>query len=234
MSSIRTNKDGCIKVCSINICGMSSRSIHTVDKYSYDKGFDILAIQELGTCQHEKLKLNNMKVITDTNNSKNRGAALYVKEESPCTQLKDISKLSVQVDSTWGLAVVKNKRFIVGNIYAKLNLKTAIPEIIKMLNAAEAMIGKLKAYGLILCGDFNARHTMWGDTVCNEYGKLLVDKLDHNKFSIITSTTPTFLCENGFSFIDLMIVSKNLVTKVESCFTDEDVELFSGAPLRGH
>ena len=234
MSSIRTNKDGCIKVCSINICGMSSRSIHTVDKYSYDKGFDILAIQELGTSQHEKLKLNNMKVISDTNNSKNRGAALYVKEESPCTQLKDISKLSVQVDSTWGLAVVKNKRYIVGSIYAKLNLKTAIPEIMKMLNAAEAMIGKLKAYGLILCGDFNARHTMWGDTVCNEYGKLLVDKLDHNKFSIITSTTPTFLCENGFSFIDLMIVSKNLVTKVESCFTDEDVELFSGAPLRGH
>ena len=52
--------------------------------------------------------------------------------------------------------------------------------------------------------------------------------------SIITSKTPTFLCENGSSFIDLMIISKNLVSKVETCYTDSEVELFSGAPLRGH
>ena len=75
---------------------------------------------------------------------------------------------------------------------------------------------------------------MWGDDVCNEYGKQLFANLDHTKFSIVTSKTPTFLCENGHSFIDLMIVSRNLMNIVESCFTDDVVELFSGAPIRGH
>ena len=103
-----------------------------------------------------------------------------------------------------------------------------------MLNAAEVMTAKLKASGVILCGDFNSRHTMWGDVLCDGYGKLLFDKLDHNKFAITTSATPTFLCEKGFSFIDLMIVSKNIANIVESCVTNDEVELFSGAPLRGH
>ena len=223
-----------VKICSINICGLSPRSKHTLEKYSYDEGFDIVTVQETGSSLHEKLKLNNMKVISDTNNSYNRGAALYVREDCSCTELREISNLSKQVDSTWGLAVVRNKRYIVGNVYAKLNYKPAISEIIKMINAAEARKETLKAAGVILSGDFNARHPMWGDEVCNEYGKHLFEKLDHSKFSIITSKTPTFLCENGSSFIDLMIISKNLVSKVETCYTDSEVELFSGAPLRGH
>ena len=234
MANTRTEYDSTVKVGCINICGLSTRSKLTLDKYTYDKGFDILSVLESGTSQLDKLKLNNMKVIADTNNSKNRGAALYVRNDCTITQLRDISDLSDQIDSTWGLAVVRNKRYIVGSIYVKLNHKTAIQEVIKMIKAAEAKIGKLKAVGLILCGDFNARHTMWGDGVCNEYGKMLFEKLEHNKFSIMTAETPTYLCENGFSFIDLMVVSKNLVTKVESCFTDDEVELFSGAPLRGH
>ena len=121
-----------------------------------------------------------------------------------------------------------------GSIYAKLNLQTAIPDTLKMLKLANTMKDKLRACGVILAGDFNASHTMWGDTVINEYGKQLADKLDYREFSITTAKTPTFLCENGFSVIDLMIMSTNLVNKVESCITDEEAELFSGAPLRGH
>ena len=59
--------------------------------------------------------------------------------------------------------------------------------------------------------DFNARHLSWGDTVNNDYGKILAETLDQTKYSICTSASPTFLCSNGSSHIDLSIISNNLV-----------------------
>ena len=130
--------------------------------------------------------------------------------------------------------VAHNKRFIVGNIYVKLNHKPAIQEVMKMLQAAKVKQVELKASGIILTGDFNARHQSWGDSINNYYGKNLTESLDHTEFSICTSNSPTFICANGSSHIDLSIISNNLADSVHSCRTDEEVELFSGAPTRGH
>ena len=58
--------------------------------------------------------------------------------------------------------------------------------------------------------------------------------LDISKFSICSADSPTYLCVNGSSCIDLCIVSNNLVEKLETCKTDENVYLGSGAPDRGH
>lgn len=223
-----------IKVCSINICGLSSRSQILLDKYADSEKIDILAVQESGTGDKEKLKLINMKTVVDTNNSANRGAVLYVHNNISCTTLTEISKVSKNIDSAWGLTVIKNRRYIIGSIYVKLKYIHAITEVMKMLNIAEKLTKKVKAAGVILIGDFNARHTSWGDTTNNEYGKQLLETLDNTRFTICTSKSPTFLCENGSSFIDLMIISNGLTSKVQPCYTDEVVELFSGAPLRGH
>ena len=233
IANTRRNKDH-LKLCSINICGLSARSKLVMDNYNYIQNCDIIAIQETNTDKVEQLNLNNMKMISDTNKAKNLGAALYVKSDYTITKLPEISKLSQELDSTWGLAVIKNIRYIVGSIYVKLKVKTAIVDTIKMLKAAQEMTRKLKANGIILAGDFNARHQIWGDGTSNEYGRQLADLLDNKSFSIIAPTTPTFLCENGSSFIDLMVVSNNLVNKIDSCITDDEIELFSGAPIRGH
>ena len=222
-------KQDTVKICSINICGLSSRSKLMVDKYNDTQNFDFIAAQETGSDNAEKLKLLNMKVISDSNQSRNRGASLYFRNGSTCTKLAEISKLSKELDSTWGLAVIRNKRYIIGSVYVKLNYQAAIPETIQMLQAAQDLTKKYKACGVILCGDFNARHPLWGDDVTNNYGKQLFDLLNYNNFAIIASKTPTFLCEKGSSFIDLVIVSKNLENKVKSCITDDEVELYSGA-----
>ena len=118
--------------------------------------------------------------------------------------------------------------------YVKLNHKPAITEVMKMLKAAEQKQIEHKAAGIILTGDFNARHLCWGDKLNNYYGSNLAEALDSTKYSICTSNTPTFLCTNGSSYIDLNIVSNNLAESVDSCITDEGVELYSGAPNRGH
>ena len=103
-----------------------------------------------------------------------------------------------------------------------------------MLNKAYELRRKFKTNGIILTGDFNARHTAWGDQLNNAYGRALLDQLDASKFSIYTSSTPTFLSSNGSSCIDLTIVSHDLIDKIVSCDTDNYTELYSGAPFRGH
>ena len=205
-----------------------------IEKYAHTHHFDWLAIQETGSNNEEKLKLTNMSLITDSNQAKNRGASLHVRSSNMCTKITEIAEISKNVDSSWGLTVIRNKRYIVGSVYVKLNCPTAISDTVNMLVSAQNMTKKFRACGVILSGDLNARHPLWGDTVSNLYGNQLTNLLDSSKFSIIKPNTPTFLCNNGSSVIDLTIVSNNLARKVETCITDDEVELFSGAPLRGH
>ena len=76
-----------IKVCSINICGFSSRSKLVVDKYIHDEGCDIVLMQETGTNDINKLKLLNMNTIADTNQAYNRGASVNANHQHSITQL---------------------------------------------------------------------------------------------------------------------------------------------------
>ena len=128
-----------IKLCSINISGMSDRSRIVVDKYNDLEKFHIMFMQETGSSCITKLNLTNMKAYTDSNDSKNRGAALYVRENITFTSLTSIQRLSNQIDSVWGLVVISNVRYIIGSIYLKLNYNNAISDVLKMLEEAEKM-----------------------------------------------------------------------------------------------
>lgn len=221
-------------MCSINICGFSDRSKFMLNKYEDLKGYDVVAMQETGTDDPIRLELANMISISDSNKASNRGAALYIKHCHTLTKVHSIGDKYKNIDSVWGLGVINNNRYIIGSVYLKLNYTKGIDEIINMLNTAQQMTTKLKAEGVILLGDFNARHQIWGDIVTNQYGRNLREDLDATKFSITTAVTPTFLSANGASFIDLAIISNKLMDRAQIPVTDNEVELFSGAPGRGH
>ena len=224
-----------LKLCTINIDGLSEKSKFLLNKFIHDEKFDIVSVLETGSCEPSKLELNNMSMICDTNNAKNRGAALYIRDIYSIAKLESLSKLSNNIDSCWGLVIKNNRRYILGSIYVKLNYNSAIKDIINMLNAAKAKQKELKAYGVILMGDFNARHLSWGDSQSNLYGKQLTEQLDPSLYSICISKTPTFLCVNGgSSYIDFSIVSNEIADSIINCKTDEGVYLCSGAPKRGH
>ena len=210
------------------------RTIFALNKFIEDENIAILALQETGAFCSDSHELANMNMIMDTNKSANKGVALYVNDKYTITKLDEISKISKKMDSCWGLVIVEKKRYIIGNVYVKLNYNQAMNDISKMLTAAEEMQKKHKASGIILTGDFNARHQSWGDKMNNNYGNKLVDTVDFYKYSISTSKTPTFLCSNGSSFIDLFIISNNIAETLNDCYTNEEVELFSGSPQRGH
>ena len=223
-----------IKCLSVNICGIGGKSKIPLDKYVDMESPDILNVQETLTSDMEKLALTNMKVIGDDNQAGNRGAALYVHKNYTITKLKDINEISKNIDSSWGLGVIHKQRYVLGSVYVKLGYNNAITDVINMLNKAHSLMKKHKATAIILSGYFNARHIAWGDHITNNYGTKLFDNIDKTKFSILTSSTPTFLSKNGTSHIDLMIVTTNMVDKVKFCKTDPEVQLFSGAPSMGH
>ena len=103
-----------------------------------------------------------------------------------------------------------------------------------MMKAASNLVDMKKAYAVILVGDFNARHSHWGDKCSNEYGDILFDELDFSLFSVISSSEPTFVSSNGNSYIDFALVSNSLLKRKIQSKTDPFVNLFSGAPFRGH
>ena len=228
------NKRNEIKICTINICGLSEKSRFVLDKYVDDNKFNAVAVQETGNHNIDSISLSNMQVITDPNNASNKGSALYIKETHTITNLPELSTKYKNVDSCWGLVVINGTRYIMGNVYVKLNAITGISDVISMLNKAHQLNSKLKSKGVILIGDMNARHPSWGDSTMNAYGKKLFQDLDNTKFSIKTADEPSFLCTNGSSYIDLIIVSNNITSSINKIVTDPDIELFSGAPFRGH
>ena len=222
------------KICSINIGGLSNKARFKLDKYANDENFGIIAVQENGQHELDKMKLTNMKIIQDTNTSKNRGALLYIHNSIPYVNLIEISKQSTELDSAWALVIINKKKYIIGSIYVKHHYKDAIKDTLSLLNSAYTMRNSLQAQGIMLMGDFNARHPTWGDHVTTEKGTQLFEQLDFTKFKILSAKTPTFLCVDGSSHIDLMLVSNNMADKISPCLTDDVIELSSGAPLRGH
>ena len=79
-----------------------------------------------------------------------------------------------------------------------------------------------------------SRHTLWGDSVINTYGKMIEEKLDWTKYSINAPHGPTFLACNGRSVIDLVLCSNSIHPQLPPISTDTKAILFSGAPITGH
>ena len=112
----RGNQRRKTKICSINIGGLSNKARFKLDKYVNDENFGIIAVQENGPHEQDKMKLTNMKLIQDTNASKNRGALLYIHDSIPHVSLSEISKQSTELDSAWALVIINKKRYIIGSI----------------------------------------------------------------------------------------------------------------------
>lgn len=65
----------------------------------------------------------------------------------------------------------------------------------------------------VVLGDFNSRHTAFGDVVCNPKGRILSNCLLRLPLYRIPNYKPTFLNHNGSSVIDHIIITDNLTPR---------------------
>lgn len=96
----------------------------------------------------------------------------------------------------------------------------------KMIDKANDLARKHRCSGVILMGDFNARHFIWNDTKVNHYGRLIESGIDWTTFGVLAPSCPTFLATNGSSLIDFFITSNNLDNHIGNTRVDYEVQLF--------
>jgi len=77
---------------------------------------------------------------------------------------------------------------------------------------------------VILCGDFNAHHGMWGSEYTNCSGRSLVEALDVHDLVVLNTTTPTHFSltgRNAWSLLDLVLVSSSYASFCTCTVTSE-------------
>ena len=69
---------------------------------------------------------------------------------------------------------------------------------------------------VVLCGDFNAHHGMWGSLSANHNGRVLLSVLVTHDFVVLNTSVPTHYSLSGrceWSVFDLSIVSGDVASR---------------------
>ena len=79
------------------------------------------------------------------------------------------------------------------------------------LNDLQSLLDQLPQ-PFILMGDFNAKHTLWGNSNCDRWGNLIEEFIDNNNVILMNDGSPTRhdVVHNTDSAIDLTICSSSL------------------------
>ena len=130
--------------------------------------------------------------------------------------------------------MVAGLKIIIGTAYLKPNETASMEKFIKQREKVVNFYHQHNFDRVLFLGDCNARHCLWGDSICNPIGYLVLESLSAED-NILNNGEKTFLSSNGSSVIDLSIVIGRIATQVGfEVTTDPNVELFTGAPQRGH
>lgn len=87
-------------------------------------------------------------------------------------------------------------------------------------------IRRLGGRKIIVCGDFNAKHTTWGGSVINERGRILLEAVSSLDLVCVNGDSPTYSVPGRVeSFIDLCFVNEPAHKVFKEWKVDEDVTL---------
>lgn len=115
------------------------------------------------------------------------------------------------------------KKFLFGSVYIPVNCQARI------LNNGLQRLGDFAQGfdGTFIGGDFNSRHSSWGDSAHNANGNIFFNFLQTNPlyFVRICDSMPTF--PNGTSFLDHFLISPNCIDSFNQSFEISSLSSFS-------
>ena len=163
---------------------------------------------------------------------KSDGVAIIKSKDLSYTRLNELELKDY--DSIWILTVVAGLKIKIGTSYLRPNETASMEKFIKQREKVVNFYHQQKLDGVLFMGDCSPRHCLWGDSVCNPNGYLLLENFSAEGNNFNNGET-TFLSSNGSSVIDLCIVSGRIARQAGfELTTDPDIELFTGAPQRVH
>ena len=226
-----------IVTCQLNVNGLSGPSFTSLQKFMYQRDISILALQETKLSESPADSFTNMLTF---HNFSNLGVSLSI-----ATSLKpqEISSLNCSTDgisTVWAMVNINSKPLLISSVYCPPSTTNSenIKIVIDNIRNAEQYARKYNIKSLLLLGDFNSRHTTWGDTLLNPRGRILHDFVDNQSgCTLFSPSCKTFVVAGGGgSVIDLALGLGPICQLLSQPWIDrKDVhELFTGAPLRGH
>ena len=172
-----------------------------------------MALQETLLGNHYSPIFNGYKEMIS---EEGQGCALLIKRGYPCQRIQIPSKFE---SITVGITIQKEP-YIISNVYLSPNKRFTMEDMDSFYQ--NIMSIKPKPKNIIILGDFNARHLMWGDSTTNPRGRILEDFMENNQIYYLNDDEPTHISSNGsMSNIDLTLCNRNLITSLRWEVLDE-------------
>ena len=196
------------RVCSWS-CASANRRGAVLEKMVYD--FDVVCLQETRTCPNRPQVLQDFTVIQ---RHEGRGMAIVVRSNlSKTVSLLNLDKWSTSSRELQGIRIEKpderHKSLILINAY--IHPSTCITGASwDFLEEMEDELGDT----IMICGDFNARSSLWDQHGTNQQGCALEAALSDVLFTPVSTASPTHPGTrqgDTDSTIDLALVSPKLV-----------------------
>lgn len=188
-----------------NVCGLQAR-LPELRNYIYnaENSPDVICIQETFL----KEKNNNIEIQNynierrDRSDGPKGGVATLIKKKfsySLITPEPDIEEISIEINLE-----KSHEKLVICNVYNPPGNKIN-DEIYNRIASRP---------NLILLGDFNAHHPMFGGTIKDTEGKALDELIDNNNLCILNDKSGTYITNSGnTTAIDLTLISRNLAIK---------------------
>ena len=216
-----------VRVCQLNISGLSTQSTLAVDRLCDIRRVGILALQEVGPPPPTNVFTNMITFSVPDD----RGVSLSVRA--------DLKPQRIQAAETSGVGAVfaviqvGRKPMLVGSVYRSPNSNISL--LLDAIKKAWTFCRSSAISSLLVLGDLNARCINFGDRRTTADGKALMEFCDSEGCAALSPGTRTFFCEDGGSVIDIGLVFGD-ASIIESPWVDEEEAhtLFTGYPSRGH
>ena len=219
-----------IKFFQLNVCGLSERSSKSLEKYANECNADFIFLSETKASSDTPMKNYEHFYKPNKKNSRCGGVGILVKKIYKCDRQSFLER--DDLDAVFSVVTLNGKRYLLGSVYIPPNSPVVFKNFCEQMELVLKETPNLNCAGIMVAGDFNARNQNWGDIKTNNQGTKLLEFVEKLKLRVWSDFAGnSFQCCDGGSRIDLVISDLSLPFRQH---LDEIVELFSGAPQRGH
>lgn len=185
-------------------CASLQPRLHELNLHLRSSPIPLLALSEAGLPNMRSISgytaYRNATISTFPNGS----AILYVRNNYNHSEVDVRDLCSDELDMAAVRVQIQDKIICVASIYMRPRVKVNVQQIIA--NLVKRCSGRL-----IICGDWNAHHSLWGDTRNDRRGQDLAHTFEKNNLVVANDGSPTFYRPpSSLSAIDITVHSLDL------------------------
>jgi len=186
------------KIIQWNVQGISTSKEDLIKLIDENKPL-LISVQETFLANNYIVNLRNYNCICKQGHYNHRfhgGVAMYIHESCPFSEIKIDTPLQMVAAR---INVAPSKLITVVSAYFPGRIALDVAEMMDIINSLPKPV--------IVMGDFNAHHSVWGNSTIDRRGRLLEEALRNSQLNVINENTAT---HSSGTAIDLTIVSPEL------------------------